>query len=274
MEANKHESNRCIEIAITALSSGDSDRAEKFLKKAENLYPSQRAKELLIRIKSHPTTNSTKSENGGTRRRTVPTPEQQSEPTTADYTKEQLEMVKNIKKCKDYYEVLGVTKEATDSELKKAYKKMALQLHPDKNKAPGSVEAFKAVGNAVSVLTDPEKRKSYDLYGGNDQIHSGGRSQNHTNNSENGYGRGFESDITAEELFNMFFGSGFHQQNMNTRQRRYQRNENQNQHQQQPSLAFGLILVLVVVSLMSSFFTSDPIYSLQPNSYVFSFSSF
>lgn len=267
MEANKHESNRCIDIAITALSSGNLERAEKFLRKAENLYPSQRAKELLIRIKSHPASNnSTKSDNGSARKRTVPSQEQPSEPATADYTKEQLEMVKNIKKCKDYYEVLGVTKEATDSELKKAYKKMALQLHPDKNKAPGSVEAFKAVGNAVSVLTDPEKRKSYDLYGGNDQVHSGGRSQSHSTTFENGYGRGFESDITAEELFNMFFGSGFHQQNMNTRQRRYQRNENQNQHQQQPSLAFGLILVLVVVSLMSSFFTSDPIYSLQPNS--------
>lgn len=265
MEANKPESNRCIEIAISAISVGNIERAEKFLRKAEQLYPSQRAKELLVRLKSHPANNSTKSDNGSARRRTVPQ-EQPSEPATADYTKEQLDMVKNIKKCKDYYEVLGVTKEATDSELKKAYKKMALQLHPDKNKAPGSVEAFKAVGNAVSVLTDPEKRKSYDLYGGNDQVHSGGRSQNHSSTFETGYGRGFESDITAEELFNMFFGSGFHQQNMNTRQRRYQRNENQNQHQQQPSLAFGLILVLVVVSLMSSFFTSDPIYSLQPNS--------
>ena len=48
-----------------------------------------------------------------------------------------------IKKCKDYYEILGVEKEATENDLKKAYRKLALQMHPDKNKAPGSTEAFK-----------------------------------------------------------------------------------------------------------------------------------
>ena len=53
----------------------------------------------------------------------------------------------SIKKCKDYYEILGVGKEATEAELKKQYKKLALQFHPDKNRAPGASEAFK--GNIV-----------------------------------------------------------------------------------------------------------------------------
>lgn len=48
--------------------------------------------------------------------------------------------------CKDYYEILSVSKDATDSEIKKSYRKIALQLHPDKNRAPGADEAFKAVG--------------------------------------------------------------------------------------------------------------------------------
>ena len=48
-----------------------------------------------------------------------------------------------ILKCKDFYAILCVTKEATDTELKKAYRRLALQMHPDKNKAPGATEAFK-----------------------------------------------------------------------------------------------------------------------------------
>ena len=56
-----------------------------------------------------------------------------------------------VRKCKDYYEILGVSKDATDSDLKKSYRKLALQFHPDKNKAPGAGEAFKSIGNSFAV---------------------------------------------------------------------------------------------------------------------------
>lgn len=56
----------------------------------------------------------------------------------------------SVKKCKDYYEILGVPKDCTEDDLKKSYKKMALKLHPDKNHAPGATEAFK--GMKISVL--------------------------------------------------------------------------------------------------------------------------
>lgn len=76
--------------------------------------------------------------------------EEQTKPPPPSYTVEQAEAVKRIKKCKDYYEILMVTKDATDTEIKKQYKKLALQLHPDKNHYPGAAEAFKAIGKSLT----------------------------------------------------------------------------------------------------------------------------
>eukprot|EP00064_Thunnus_orientalis_P011374 superscaffoldBa00001640_g11405 len=120
------------------------------------------------------------------------------------FTKEQVEGVQRIKRCKDYYEVLGVNKEANEDELKKAYRKLALKFHPDKNRAPGATEAFKKIGNAYAVLSNADKRRQYDLTGGEEPSSPG-----HTHGGGFDFHRGFEADITPEDLFNMFFGGGF-----------------------------------------------------------------
>jgi DnaJ family protein B protein 12 len=189
----------------------------------------------------------------------------------SESNKEHLEAVRRIKKCKDYYEILRVSKDATDSDIRKAYKKLALQLHPDKNKCPGAAEAFKAIGNAAAILTDPEKRKQYDMYGSEEERRQQSQRHAHGSYRENSYTRGFEADYTAGELFSMFFG-GFPNQNVYMRRGgRWQHAKNHTQSREQQASGYGMflqmltIIFLIVVS-MSCFFISDPIYSLHSSS--------
>jgi len=100
---------------------------------------------------------------------------------------------------RDYYEVLEVSRNASDTEIKKAYRQKAIQFHPDKN--PGdhtAEEKFKEAAEAYEVLSDPEKRKRYDQFG-----HAGVNGQG---------GGGFGGGMSMEDIFSNFgdiFGSAF-----------------------------------------------------------------
>ncbi len=69
---------------------------------------------------------------------------------------------------KDYYQLLGVAKDASQDDIRKAFRKLAMQYHPDRNPTPEAEEKFKELNEAYAVLSDPEKRKQYDMFGSED----------------------------------------------------------------------------------------------------------
>lgn len=118
------------------------------------------------------------------------------------YTPEQESAVNRILGLgKDHYKILDVPKEASADDLKKAYKKLALQIHPDKNNAPGSGEAFKKVGNAFQVLSKQEKRRNNDDYESDDEYEDV--------DDDDDYDDDFIHQHIFEQIFGRYFFSNF-----------------------------------------------------------------
>lgn len=118
---------------------------------------------------------------------------------------------------KDYYELLGVSKAASDKEIKSAYRKKALEWHPDRNKAPDAEKKFKEINKAFEVLSDPAKRQQYDQLGHQNYEAFGNRGSGGAPGGNPFAGQGFSGnpadfgfDFTnmndAFDIFEQFFG--------------------------------------------------------------------
>ena len=308
---NKGEAERCREMGAEALRLGNLPRAVKLLKKSLSLYPLPGVRPLLNQAETKANQqsqqpqqqqqNSQKSTGGGgmnsntasssqtnnnasSSHRSTPSPPQSTTTTNTSttsatgrsHTNDQSDIVEKILRAKAtgrgaHYRVLSVPENADDKALKKAYRKLALKVHPDKNPAPKADEAFKAVGLAYAVLEDSQKRMIYDQSGEEDPDNRGGGG---------GGGRGgvnfHGQNVSPDDIFNMFFGGqmpggmhtsggmgGFRVHTANfggpqgfsfgggapQRQRRGQPRQQQEQEAQQDN-PFGMLLQLLPVILM------------------------
>ncbi|KAI7862992.1 hypothetical protein BDF14DRAFT_1734846 [Spinellus fusiger] len=183
------------------------------------------------------------------------------------YTTRQVEDVREVLSYgSDYYKILSIEKSSTDLEIKRAYRKLALQFHPDKNHAPGADEAFKLILRAFTVLSDPQKRTLHD-HGDTDRrqpTHTGSYQSSHFTYQQ-GYfpHRRHGRPLNREEMFNMFFQGG-----------NDPRFQNYSSQHRQSSSGFGwfifiALLFLIAFSFSTTLFpqkSSTPTYSFTPTS--------
>ncbi|XP_058187595.1 chaperone protein dnaJ 49-like [Rhododendron vialii] len=282
MDGNKDEALKCMNIARSAIGSGDRTRAQKFITKAQRLDPSLSlsASDLLSNLDAQPgpTTKSPPPPPSARPRVRVSAsgskPESSDSATSVAYTEEQISIVREIKRKKNYYEILGVEESCGVEEIRKAYRKLSLKVHPDKNKAPGAEEAFKAVSKAFQCLSNEESRKRYKLVGSDEEVF-----ERRAAAPRRGGGQGFfDGDVDAEEIFRNFFYGGMNPAGRNTqfgsfsfgpgmgvRMGNNNRNNNNNGNNGSVGLAKALIQLLpVLLILVFSFMPSnDPVYSIS-----------
>lgn len=121
----------------------------------------------------------------------------------------------------DYYKILGIKRDATQEEIKKAYRRLAKRFHPDLNKDdPQAKSRFQEINEANEVLSDPEKRRRYDEYGENwKQSENFGTGSNSNGNSWSygfgGFGQGDRSENGFSDFFEQLFGKGFKNRGIN-----------------------------------------------------------
>lgn len=180
------------------------------------------------------------------------------------------ECLKIINK-KDFYSVLSLPKTASAEEIKRAYKKLAVKFHPDKNKAKSAEEAFKKISEAYQCLSDPEKKQFYDKYGDEAEYRANFRST-----------RGeYEEEFDPFDVFEMFFGGNMGEfrrrggrvnrrranfRGENTRDTRVNLERNQRNLMLIQFLPFLFLILFSVLPNLIGMFKSPPLYQFTRSS--------
>lgn len=270
MDGNKDEALRCIRIAEEAIGSGDKRRALKFIKIAQRLNGDLPISELLAaceKLGSESPLDSTNGESVG-EVKNEPGPAKNGESLNGErsYTEEHVQLIRNIRRNNDYYAVLGVEKTCSVEEIRKAYRKLSLKVHPDKNKAPGSEEAFKKVSKAFKCLSDGESRRQYDQTGLVDEFEYNQQHNVRRRRRRTGHDL-FDDDFDPDEIFRAFFGQG----DMFRASHVY-RARGMGGHQREEIHGEGLnfmlllqILPFLIIILLAYLPFSEPEYSLHKN---------
>ncbi len=141
----------------------------------------------------------------------------------------------------DYYAILGLEKSATSDDIKKAYRKLAMQYHPDVNKTAGAEAKMKEINIAYETLSDPQKKQSYDLYGTNTQSTQSAYQSGYT---QQGYG-------DMDDFLRAFF----QQQQTYYQQQSSQRQRQQQQQPQRTSLFVRFFQYLLFLSILQFIFS-------------------
>ncbi|KAL0434056.1 UNVERIFIED_CONTAM: Chaperone protein dnaJ 49 [Sesamum latifolium] len=209
MDGNKDEALRCVSIAKDAIAAGNKQRALKFLGIAARLNKNLPLDNLFAACKNLDSysfdassddvkkVSEVKGEMGLVNGDGILKGER-------SYAEEHADLVWEIKSKKDYYSILGLERSCSVEEIRKAYRKLSLKVHPDKNKAPGSEEAFKKVSKAFKCLSDDESRRQYDEMGLIDEFeynehHTGSWSWRRTERDFS------DEDFDPDEVFSTFF---------------------------------------------------------------------
>jgi DnaJ family protein B protein 12 len=172
-------------------------------------------------------------------------------------------MVAQIKSKKNLYERLGVARDADEATLKKAYRKLSLKVHPDRNPAPGADEAFKMLGKAYEVLNEPQSRRYYDQTGEESaQAAAQNRQQQNPFGGMGGFQRGGNvHQVNLDEVFAQFFGGGmqggggrhrFQRQQQHQQGRRQQQQEQQAEARPQDMMGQFIFVIIMMLSLFGT----------------------